>query len=76
MMAALSVEEKELSVEMVPVVQDFAEVFPKDLPGLSLERQVEFEIDVMPGTDPILKDPYRMAPIELNKLKTPIEELL
>ena len=68
MMVALSVEEKELSVEMVPVVWDFAEVFPEDLPGLPPKREVEFGIDVVLGTNPISKEPYRMAPVELQEL--------
>ena len=76
MMAALSVEEKELSVGIVLVVQDFVEVFPKDLIGLSPEREVEFEIDVMPRTNPISKDPYRMATVEMQELSVQVDELL
>ena len=76
MMAALSVEEKELSVEMVPVVRDFAEVFPEDFLGLPPEREVEFGIDLIPNTNPISKDPYRMAPVELQELSVQVDELL
>ena len=76
MMATLFIEEKELAVEMVPVVWVFAEVFSKDLLGLPPEREVEFGIDVILGTSPILKDPYKMASVELQELSIQVEELL
>ncbi|RVW95177.1 Transposon Ty3-G Gag-Pol polyprotein [Vitis vinifera] len=47
-----------------------------DLPGLSPEREVEFTIDLAPGTAPISKAPYRMAPMELKELKIQLQELL
>ncbi|GJU89297.1 putative reverse transcriptase domain-containing protein [Tanacetum coccineum] len=52
------------------VVRDFVEVFLKDLPGLTPQRQVEFRIDLIPGATPVVKSPYRLAPseMELNKL--------
>ena len=75
MVVALSVEEKG-TVEMVPIVRDFADVFLEDLLGLPPEREVEFGIDVVPCTNPILKEPYIMAPVELEELNVQIEELL
>ncbi|GJW62768.1 hypothetical protein Tco_0112103 [Tanacetum coccineum] len=49
-------------LEDVSIVQDFPEVFPEDLPGLPLTRQVEFQIDLVPGTAHVARAPYRLAP--------------
>ena len=76
MVATLIVDGKELTVNMVPVVHEYTDVFPKDLPGLPPEREVRFSIDLVLGIAPISKAPYRMALIELKELKTQIEELL
>ena len=64
------------SVEDVRVVRHFPDVFPDDLPGLPPDRDVEFTIDLLPGTDPISLTPYRMAPAELRELKTQLQELV
>ena len=61
--------------EFPPVVCDFMDVFPEDLPGLSPIREVEFTIDLIPGTSLISIPLYRMAPVELKELKTQLEEL-
>ena len=53
----------------VPVVNEFVSVFPEDLPGLPPDREVTFEIEVLPGTAPISKAPYQMAPVELRELQ-------
>ncbi|WVZ70749.1 LOW QUALITY PROTEIN: hypothetical protein U9M48_019391 [Paspalum notatum var. saurae] len=53
----------------IPVACDYPNVFSKELPGLPLDRDVEFRIDLLPGTAPISKRPYRMAPDELKELK-------
>ncbi len=53
----------------IPTVCDFLDVFPDELPGSPPEREVKFEINVMPGVDPISITPYRMAPTELKELK-------
>ncbi|GKC79051.1 putative reverse transcriptase domain-containing protein [Tanacetum coccineum] len=66
-------EEKRL--EDVPIIRDFPEVFPKDLPGLPLTRQVEFQIDLVPGAAPVARAPYRLAPSELQELSTQLQEL-
>ena len=68
--------EQKLRPEDVPVVQEFLEVFPEDLPGLPPNREIEFVIDLVPGTAPISKAPYRMAPTELKELKVQLQELL
>ena len=60
----------------VPVVNEFVNVFPEDLPGLPPDREVTFEIEVLPGTAPISKAPYRMAPVELRELQVQLQELL
>ncbi|GJS35697.1 putative reverse transcriptase domain-containing protein [Tanacetum coccineum] len=59
-------EEKQL--EDISIVRDFPEVFPKDLPGLSPTRQVEFQIDLVPGVAPVARSPYRLAPSEMQEL--------
>ena len=50
--------------------------FPDDIAGLPPEREVEFTIDLIPGTEPISIPPYKMAPAELRELKAQLEELL
>ncbi|GKE68706.1 putative reverse transcriptase domain-containing protein, partial [Tanacetum coccineum] len=59
-------EEKRL--EDVPIVREFPEVFPEDLPGLPPARQVEFQIDLVPGAALIARAPYRLAPAEMQEL--------
>ena len=51
------------------VVCEFLDVFPDELPGLPLDRDVEFKIELVPGTTPISRRSYRMSPNELAKLK-------
>ncbi|GJS58451.1 hypothetical protein Tco_0653235 [Tanacetum coccineum] len=53
---------KKKRLEDVPIVRDFPEVFPEDLPGLPPTRQVEFQIDLVPGAAPVARAPYRLAP--------------
>ncbi|NBK90373.1 RNA-directed DNA polymerase, partial [Listeria monocytogenes] len=60
----------------ISIVNKFPDVFPEELPGLPPEREIEFCIDLEPGTKPISKAPYRMAPIELQELKIQLQELL
>ncbi|WVZ51906.1 hypothetical protein U9M48_003006, partial [Paspalum notatum var. saurae] len=63
-------------IEKIPVVSDFPDVFPEELPGLSPDRDVEFAIELVPGTAPISRRPYRMAPEELKELKVQLQEQL
>ena len=64
------------SIESNPVVSEFREVFPTDLPGMPPDRDIDFCIDLEPGTLPISILLYRMAPSELRELKAQIKELL
>ncbi|EOY32328.1 Uncharacterized protein TCM_040115 [Theobroma cacao] len=66
----------EPKLEDVPIVSEFPDVFPDDLPGLPPDRELEFPIDLLPGTAPISIPPYRMAPAELKELKVQLQELV
>src|SRR4051812_5920260 len=63
-------------LEDIPVVRDFLDVFPEELPGMPPDRCVEFIVDLIPGTAPISRRPYRMAPHELAELKTQLDASL
>ncbi|GJW75574.1 hypothetical protein Tco_0134944 [Tanacetum coccineum] len=62
-------------IEDVPIVRDFPEVFPKDLPGLPPARPVEFQIDLIPGVALVARAPYRLAPSEMKELSEQLQEL-
>ncbi|WP_142351208.1 hypothetical protein, partial [Bacillus thuringiensis] len=62
-------KESEKKPESLPVVCEYPDVFPEELPGLPPVREVEFGIELVPGTTPISIAPYRMAPTELKELK-------
>ncbi|GJU26812.1 putative reverse transcriptase domain-containing protein [Tanacetum coccineum] len=66
---------EERRLEDVPIVREFPEVFPEDLPGLPPARQVEFQIDLVPGAAPVARAPYRLAPAEMQELSTQLQEL-
>ncbi|XP_074342314.1 uncharacterized protein LOC141679829 [Apium graveolens] len=63
-------------IEDYPIVREYEDVFPDELPGLPPHREVEFTIELVPGAEPISKAPYRMAPLELQELKEQLQELL
>jgi hypothetical protein len=63
-------------IQDIPVVCEFPDVFPEDLPGLPPERDVEFVIELKPGTAPISRRSYRMPLNELAELKTQLQDLL
>lgn len=63
-------------VDAIPVVQDFPDVFPEELPRELVDREIEFTIDIMPGTQPLSKTPYRMSPTEMKELKIQLQDLL
>ncbi|GKA83421.1 putative reverse transcriptase domain-containing protein [Tanacetum coccineum] len=67
---------KEKRLEDVPVIHDFPEVFPEELPGLPLPRQVEFRIDLVSGAAPIVHAPYRLELSEMGQLSVQVQELL
>ena len=60
---------QETHLDEISVVKEFPDVFPDDLPGLPLDREGEFAIDLVPSTTPISKPPYKMTPLELEELK-------
>ncbi|WVZ58149.1 hypothetical protein U9M48_008451 [Paspalum notatum var. saurae] len=64
------------AIAKIPVACDYPGVFPEEFPGLPPDRDVEFRIDLVPSTAPVSKRPYRMAPDELKKLKTQLQEQL
>ncbi|GJX36554.1 putative reverse transcriptase domain-containing protein [Tanacetum coccineum] len=68
-------EPKEKRLEDVPIIRDFPEVFPDDLPGLPPPRQVEFRIELVPGAAPVARAPYRLAPSEMKELSDQLKEL-
>lgn len=63
-------------VKDIPVVKDFTDVFPEDLPGLPPDRETEFTIELLPGTASISIPHYRMSLLELQELKKQLQELL
>ncbi|WVZ89277.1 LOW QUALITY PROTEIN: hypothetical protein U9M48_035703 [Paspalum notatum var. saurae] len=63
-------------IKKIPVVCEFPNVFPEELPRLPPDRDVEFKIDLVLGTAPVSRRPYRMAPDELKELKTQLREQL
>ncbi|XP_050941530.1 uncharacterized protein LOC127149710 [Cucumis melo] len=65
-----------LKLEDILVVREFPDVFPEELSGLPPDREIEFSIDLVPGTTPISQAPYRMAPMELRELKSQLQELV
>ncbi|KAA3466056.1 DNA/RNA polymerases superfamily protein [Gossypium australe] len=71
----LNTKVSELKIEFVPVVCEYPDVFPEELPGLPPIREVEFAIDLVPGTLPIAIAPYKMASTELKELKSQLQEL-
>ncbi|GKC03542.1 putative reverse transcriptase domain-containing protein, partial [Tanacetum coccineum] len=68
-------ESKEKQLEDFPVIQDFPEVFPEELPRLPPPRQVESRIDLIPGVAPVARAPYRLAPSEMKELSEQLQEL-
>jgi hypothetical protein len=65
----------QLGLSEIPVVSEFGDVFPEELPGMPPKREIEFRIDLAPGTTPLYKRPYRMAANELAEVKKQLEEL-
>ncbi|XP_071699523.1 uncharacterized protein [Rutidosis leptorrhynchoides] len=63
-------------IEDLPIVRDYKDVFPNDLPGVPPERQVEFRIELIPDAAPIAKTPYRLAPTKMQELMSQLQELL
>ena len=66
----------QVDVEKIPVVREFPDVFPEELPCIPLEREVDLAIEIVPGTVSMSRAPYRMALTELKELKSQLQELL
>ena len=66
----------QVDVEKIPVVREFPNVFPEELLGIPPEREVDLSIEIVSGTTPISRVPYRMAPSELKELRLQLQELL
>jgi hypothetical protein len=66
----------DIKLEDIPIVCEYPDIFPDDLLGMPLDRNIEFIIELQPGTAPISKRPYRMPPNELAELKIQLQDLL
>ncbi|KAL5845609.1 hypothetical protein ACOSQ3_009133 [Xanthoceras sorbifolium] len=66
----------DFSLHNIPTICDFSDIFPEELPNLPPVREVEFVIDVIPGTTPVSIAPYRITPAKLKELKLQLQELL
>jgi len=75
LLAFLSVENQAV-IDRLPVVKEFPEVFPDEIPDVPPEREVEFAIDLVPRTKPVSMAPYHMSASELAELKKQLEDLL
>ena len=73
---AIDTRDSGSQLEDILVVREFPDVFLEDLPGIPLDREIDFQIELALGTEPISKAPYRMAPLELKELKVQMEELV
>src|SRR3954463_4712229 len=67
---------KGVSMDSVPIVSEYPDVFPEELPGMPPDRDVEFLIDLVPGSGPIAKRPYKISVDELKELKKQLGEQL
>jgi hypothetical protein len=68
--------EPNISLSDIPIVNEYTDVFLEDVMSLQPEREVDFSIDLVPGSQSISVAPYRMSPLELRELKSQLEELL
>ena len=63
-------------METIPIVREFPDVFPEELPDIPLEGEVDLSIEIVPGIALVSRAPYRMAPAELKELKVQLQNLL
>ncbi|XP_073057375.1 uncharacterized protein [Primulina eburnea] len=68
--------EEQLQVSDIPIVKDFPDVFLDEIPGFPPQREIDLSIELMPETNPISREPYRLAPTELKELKEQLQDLL
>eukprot|EP00253_Pinus_taeda_P017231 PITA_17231 len=69
-------KDKSASLNNIPVIQEFTDVFPEEIPGLPPRRNIDFTIELVPGAAPVSRAPYRMSVPELTELKMQLQELL
>eukprot|EP00253_Pinus_taeda_P006409 PITA_06409 len=69
-------KDKVSTIDSIPIVQEFVDVFPKEVPGLPPKRDIDFTIELIPGAAPVSRAPYRMSVPELIELKMQLQELL
>eukprot|EP00253_Pinus_taeda_P020306 PITA_20306 len=69
-------KDKKASLNNIPVIQEFTDVFPEEIPGLPPQRNIDFTIELVPGAAPVSRAPYRMSVPELTELKMQLQELL
>eukprot|EP00253_Pinus_taeda_P005458 PITA_05458 len=69
-------KDKMSALDNIPVVQEFTDVFPEEVPGLPPKRDIDFTIELIPGVAPVSRAPYRMSVPELTELKMQLQELL
>lgn len=69
-------QDKELKIEDLPIVRDYVDVCPDDLPRLQPNKEIEFAIELVKGTKPISMAPYCMALAKFNELKVQLQEIL
>ncbi|XP_075504389.1 uncharacterized protein LOC142541817 [Primulina tabacum] len=67
---------KRFEVSDIPVVKEFPDVFPDEIPGFPPQREIDFSIELVSGTNPISRAPYSLAPAELKELKEQLQDLL
>ncbi|XP_071686768.1 uncharacterized protein [Rutidosis leptorrhynchoides] len=72
----IDAKKEKKSVSDIPIVSEFPEVFPDEFPGLPPVREVEYKIELLPGSTPVAKAPYRLAPFEIRDMMSQIQELL
>lgn len=69
-------KDKTATLESIPVIREFAYVFPEDIPGLPPKRDIDFTIELVPGATPVSRAPYRMSMPELTESKIQLQESL
>ena len=62
------VKQETPELQDIPVVNEFPDVLPEELPGLPPDREIEFMMELAPGTEPVSKGPYIMAQVEMKEL--------
>ena len=67
--ADLLLNENMTSLKQHPVLEEFLDVFPEEIPGLPPQREIDFSIEILPGSTLVLKAPYRISILELTELK-------